>query len=55
MKAKELAKLLRQSPDAEVYAWDADGERFQPVTGILLAPETTFTDGRVTIQTDIEP
>jgi len=35
MKAKRLAELLMQTPDAEVLAYDADAEETLPITGIV--------------------
>ena len=55
MKAKRLAAILLEAPEAEVVAWDPDAERYQAVTGCVLKPGNTFEDGEVKIQTDIEP
>jgi len=35
MKAKQLAELLMHTPDAEVWAYDADCEMMQPITGLV--------------------
>jgi hypothetical protein len=35
MKAKRLAELLLLTPEAEVWAFDADCDMMQPITGIV--------------------
>lgn len=35
MKAHDLAELLLRTPDAEVFAWDADAEGWFPISGIV--------------------
>lgn len=52
MKAKELIKILKRTPEADVKAYDADAEEFVPVTGTLLIPGDTFTDPIIELQTD---
>jgi hypothetical protein len=51
MIARELAKRLLETPDAEVIAWNPDAEKHLPVTGLLLRPEQAL----VQLCTDIEP
>jgi len=46
MKARQLAELLLMTPEAEVWAYDADCEMCQPITGIV------GHDNRQTVQTD---
>lgn len=50
MKAKELAKLLRQTPDAEVRAYDPDGGGWYPVTGLTFAVD--LEGGNIQLYTD---
>ena len=35
MKAKELAKLLLMTPDAQVMAWNPDYRGWYPITGLV--------------------
>ena len=47
MSVRELIEvLLALSGDAEISAWDADNECYQPVSGVV------FDYGNVVIQTD---
>lgn len=54
MKARELAKLLMHSPDAEVKAWCPDTEDWQSVTGLIVDGDPRpFADaGTIKLYTD---
>jgi hypothetical protein len=54
MTKAELIRMLARVPDdAEVLAFDADGDGHYPVTGILFVPPIIpLVPGKVILQTD---
>lgn len=54
MKKKELIDLLHRVPeDAEICAYDADNDRYEPITGAVT--ERRWDSTTVNLTTDIEP